>query len=89
MLIFGELLAYPLSYIFVGYDKALMSMTHRGFVIYSLSFLFSGFAIYGSTFFTALNDGLTSAIMAFLRTLVFQCRGGNCGCTSDGVLFGG
>ena len=72
MLIFGELLAYPLSYIFVGYDKALMSMTHRGFVIYSLSFLFSGFAIYGSTFFTALNDGLTSAIMAFLRTLVFQ-----------------
>ncbi|MBR5309093.1 MAG: MATE family efflux transporter [Clostridia bacterium] len=72
MLIFGELLAYPLSYIFVGYDEALMSMTHRGFVIYSLSFLFSGFAIYGSTFFTALNDGLTSAIMAFLRTLVFQ-----------------
>ena len=72
MLIFGELLAYPLSYIFVSYDKALMSMTHRGFVIYSLSFLFSGFAIYGSTFFTALNDGLTSAIMAFLRTLVFQ-----------------
>ena len=72
MLILGELLAYPLSYIFVSYDKALMSMTHRGFVIYSLSFLFSGFAIYGSTFFTSLNDGLTSAIMAFLRTLVFQ-----------------
>jgi len=47
-------------------------MTLRGFLIYSFSFLFSGIAIFGSSFFTALNDGLTSAIMAFLRTLVFQ-----------------
>ena len=28
--------------------------------------------IYGSAFFTALNDGLTSALISFLRTLVFQ-----------------
>lgn len=72
MLIFGEVCAYPLSYIFVGYDKALMDMTLRGFMIYSFSFLFAGLAIFGSAFFTALSDGLTSAIMAFLRTLVFQ-----------------
>lgn len=72
MFILGELCAYPLSYIFVGYDAVLMDMTLRGFLIYSFSFLFAGFAIFGSGFFTALNDGLTSALISFLRTLVFQ-----------------
>ena len=55
-----------------GYDPGLFEMTSHAFGIFSFSFLFSGFAIYGSSFFTALNDGLTSAIIAFLRTLVFQ-----------------
>ena len=50
----------------------IMDMTLRGFLIYSFSFLFAGFAIFGSGFFTALNDGLTSALISFLRTLVFQ-----------------
>ena len=68
----AEIFAYPLSYIFVGYDDVLMDMTLRGFLVYSFSFLFAGFAIFGSGFFTALNDGLTSALISFLRTLVFQ-----------------
>lgn len=68
----AELLAKPLAGIFVGYDQELMEMTQRAFMIYSLSFLFSGIAIYGSSFFTALNDGLTSALISFLRSLVFQ-----------------
>ena len=68
----SELLANPFSQIFVGYDAELFELTRRGFFIYSFSFLFSGMAIYGSSFFTALNDGLTSAIISFLRTLVFQ-----------------
>ncbi len=72
MLILGEVLAYPLSMIFVGYDESLLSLTLRGFLIYSFSFLFSGIAIYGSGFFTALNNGLVSALISFLRTLVFQ-----------------
>lgn len=72
MLALGEVCAYPLSWIFVGYDAGLMDMTFKGFVIYSFSFLFAGFAIFGSGFFTALSDGVTSAIIAFLRTLVFQ-----------------
>ena len=66
------LLAEPLSRIFVGYDGRLYDMTVQGFYIFSLSFLFSGFAIFGSGFFTALNDGVTSALISFLRTLVFQ-----------------
>ena len=68
----AELLARPLSGIFVGYDAELMAMTERAFRIYSISFLFSGIAIYGSSFFTALNDGLTSALISFLRSLLFQ-----------------
>ena len=72
MLLAGELLAKPLSLLFVSYDQGLLDITLRGFIIFSFSFLFSGFAIYGSSFFTALNDGVTSAIISFLRTLVFQ-----------------
>ncbi len=72
MFVIAEAFAYPLSYLFVGYDSVLMSLTLRGFLIYSFTFLFSGFAIFGSAFFTALNDGLTSAVISFLRTMVFQ-----------------
>lgn len=68
----GELLAAPLSCLFVAYDEELLQMTTHAFAIFSFSLLFSGFAINGSSFFTALNDGLTSALISFLRTLVFQ-----------------
>ncbi len=68
----AELLAGPLSRLFVGYDDGLLSMTRRAFAFYAFSFLFSGVAIYGSSFFTALNNGLVSAVLSFLRTLVFQ-----------------
>jgi Na+-driven multidrug efflux pump len=66
------LLARPLSGIFVGYDETLMEMTVRGFLIYALSFLLCGFNIYGSSFFTALNNGLISALISFIRTLICQ-----------------
>jgi len=72
MFLIAEIFAYPISYMFVGYDKELMDLTLRGFFIFSFSYLFSGFAIFGSAFFTALNDGLTSALISFLRTLLFQ-----------------
>lgn len=68
----GELLSKPLSLLFVGYDKELHGITVHAFSIFSFSFLLSGFAIFGSSFFTALNDGFTSAAISFLRTLVFQ-----------------
>ena len=72
MFMLAELLAKPLGGIFVGYDQKLLDLTVRAFTIYSFSFLFAGIAIFGSSFFTALNDGLTSAVISFLRTLVFQ-----------------
>lgn len=64
--------ARPLSVLFIGYDEELLSLTVRAFSIFSFSFLFSGFAIFGSSFFTALNNGLVSATISFMRTLVFQ-----------------
>ena len=66
------ILSKPMSMVFVGYDQNLLKLTIRAFRIFSFSFLFSGFAIWGSSFFTALNDGIVSAEISFLRTLVFQ-----------------
>ena len=68
----GEALAYPLSLLYVGYDAHLLEMSVHAFRLFSFSFLFAGFSIFGSSFFTALNNGLVSAIISFLRTLVFQ-----------------
>ena len=58
--------------IFVGYDAQLLALTSRAFRLYALSFLIMGFNVYASSFFTALGDGVTSALISFLRTLVFQ-----------------
>ena len=72
MLVMGYLLARPLSMLYVGYDADLLELTVNGFYIFAISFPVAGYAIFYSGFFTALNDGLTSAIISFLRTLVFQ-----------------
>jgi len=65
-------LAGALSGIFVGYDAQLFDLTRRGLTLYSLSFMVMGVNIFGSSFFTALNDGVVSAFISFLRTLLFQ-----------------
>ena len=72
MLLIALLLSKPLCTLFVGYDKLLYDITLRGFIIYAFSYMLSGFNIFGSSFFTALNNGTVSAIISFLRTLVFQ-----------------
>ena len=64
--------AYPVSLLYVGYDKSLFQMTVHGYIIYSFSFLPCGFNIFASSLFTALNNGLISAVISFSRTLVFQ-----------------
>ncbi len=68
----AELFARPLSSLYVGYDTELLELTERAFFFYSFSFLLCGFCIFGSSFFTALNNGLISALISFLRTLLFQ-----------------
>ena len=68
----AEVLSAPLVKLFAGYDAELYAMTCHGFRLYSLSFVMMGFNIWGSAFFTALNNGAASAAISFLRTLVFQ-----------------
>ncbi len=72
LFLLANLCAEVLAKIFVGYDAELYAMTVRGLRLYSISFLLCGFNIYASSFFTALNNGLVSAVISFLRTIVFE-----------------
>ncbi len=67
-----ELLAWPLTKAFVGYDEALFELSRRAFMIYGLSYVLVGFNFYASAFFTALNNGVLSAVLATVRALVFE-----------------
>lgn len=68
----AEIFACPLVAIFANYDAKLFEMTVHSARICLISFLFAGINIWGSGFFTSLNNGLVSALISFLRTLVFQ-----------------
>lgn len=72
MTLLAEVLAQPLSAVFTGYDAALLEMTVRGFAIYSISYLLTGFNMFASSLFTALNNGFISAVLSFFRALVCQ-----------------
>ena len=72
LVLLAQAQASPLANIFVGYDRELAAMTCHGFRLYAVSFLICGFNIFGSAFFTALSNGIVSATISFLRTLVFQ-----------------
>ena len=70
--VLSESTALPLVRIFIGYDAGLTRLTVYAFRIYSIAFLFRGFNIFGSGFFTALNNGKVSAFLSVLRSLVLQ-----------------
>lgn len=72
LMVSAFVLAAPLAKVFVGYDAELFEMTKRGFEFYAVSFFLCGFNIFGSSFFTALSNGPVSAVISFLRTIVFQ-----------------
>lgn len=72
MFALAELLAAPLAQIFTGYDAGLFALTVHAFRVYAFALCFMGISMYGSSLFTALGNGLVSALIAFLRTLVFE-----------------
>ena len=72
MMVLAQMLASPLAKVFVGYDKELFDMTVHGFRLFSVYFILAGINIYSSSFFTALNNGIISAIISFSRTLGFE-----------------
>jgi len=70
--VLAEVLAAPIANVFVGYDEGLCTLTRNAFRIYCIAFLLAGFNIYVSAFFTALNNGVISAVVSFSRTFVFE-----------------
>ncbi len=68
----AELSSDVVADIFVGYDAELRDLTSYATRIYMLSFLICGFNMFCSAWFTSLNNGIVSAIGAFVRTLVFE-----------------
>lgn len=72
MTLLAEILSKLLASIFVSYDLNLLNMTTTAIRLFSISYIISGFNIFASSFFTALNNGVVSAAISFLRTLLFQ-----------------
>ncbi|MCI9059645.1 MAG: MATE family efflux transporter [Lachnospiraceae bacterium] len=72
MTVLAEVLTVPLVSVFAGYDAELFDLTCYGFRLYALAFLAMGLNVWGSAFFTALGNGMVSASISFLRTLMFQ-----------------
>lgn len=68
----SEVLSNVMAGIFVGYDPELKALTGRAIRIYMLSFMICGLNMFVSAWFTALNNGVVSAIAAFARTLIFE-----------------
>ena len=64
------LLSTPLVSVFT-HEPETFQLADTGFRIFAVNFLFSGFNIASSGFFTALSNGKVSAIISFLRTCVF------------------
>ena len=69
---FAEALAIPLSHAFAGYDPDLLALTTHAFFIYSMIYLFLGINMFGSAFFTALNNGVVSMVLSFVRLGIFE-----------------
>ena len=68
----GVIFSREFAWIFVGYDKSLLDLSTKALSLYSISYLFSAINIFASALYTALNNGKISALLSFLRTLVFQ-----------------
>ena len=72
MFVASRLLARPIALLFVGYDAELTDLTTDAFLVFSLAYLIIGFNLFGSGLFTALNNGLVSAILSFSHTFLFE-----------------
>ena len=72
MFLLSELLAGPIAMVYAGREAELMGLSIHGFRLFAVNFLFAGLSIFLSSFFTALNNGLISAILSLCRVFVFQ-----------------
>lgn len=63
--------AEKITMMFTSRDNSVFFIAVHGFRLYAISYLFKGINIFSSSLFTALSNGLISAILSVLRTLVF------------------
>ena len=68
----SEVTAGVFCNIFSSGNEDLLKISTEAMRIYSISFVITGFSIFSSAFFTALNNGTVSAVIALFRTLIFQ-----------------
>lgn len=71
MLAAAVVFARPLIGLFTPPGEAVFHLALHGFGLFLWNFLFAGFNIFSSSLFTALSNGAVSALISFLRTLVF------------------
>ena len=69
---FSLSMTVPIAHAFAGYDAELFAITKRANLIYSIVYLFLGFNMFGSAFFTALNNGAVSMALSVARLGVFE-----------------
>ena len=70
--VLGETLGPLFGSIFANGDETLKALSSRALFIFSFIYLTAGFSIFGSSFFTGLNNGLISAIISMVRSLVLE-----------------
>lgn len=69
---FAYFVSPPFARVFCAGNPELYELAVHGSQIFAFSYLLSGFNIWASAFFTALSNGLISALLSFLRLFVFQ-----------------
>lgn len=72
LLVLAQLFAPIIANVFVGYNTGIKELTVYAFRIFSIAYVILGINMFGSAFFTALNNGGVSALLSLVRTLVFQ-----------------
>lgn len=69
----AQILSGPIIKAFAGSDEVLQELALHGLKIFSFSYLLGGISVFGSSLFTALNNGLISALISLVRTLILRC----------------
>lgn len=72
MFVLTRIAAAPLAQLFVGYDASISALTVHAMLVYALALPLMGFNMYGSALFTSLGNGVVSAVISFVRTLIFE-----------------
>lgn len=63
--------AKPMALLYANGVENVINLSNEGMYIFAVGFLLMSINTYASSFFVALNDGVTASILAVFRSLVF------------------